>query len=469
MFSRYIIILFLSFLIGSPSFALTLKEAVDSALENNPEIHAQASSIDGVKSQIDQVVSNFYPTIAIQGAYGRSYRTPITYTMTQTAVTTGEIEIPPFPPVEITPETEIEPVTLESYADEPQTARNYGITFTQLLYSGSRRIHQFEIAQANLQIAQEGLERKKQDLAYQVVEAYYGVLLHKKMLDLNLQSEDIARAHLEQAQNYFSLGRISNADLLRAKIKLAEERFSRIEAENKLESAKVALNDILGREIDQPVQIEGDLLVISESNLPSSEKITAMAFENRPEWGILDFKKIIRERKVGIAKADYFPSLALQASYNKNNLDPDTPPERITTGILESESWYVTGVFSWKIFDSFRTRNKVKEAEAGLEELKARVKQMRSRILSEIKKARLYFHAAKSKIKVAKEQVELSEDNLRQVLENYRSGIAGNLEQLEAEKMLNEAKANLFQAVADLELAKAKINLAVGKTVFAIY
>jgi outer membrane protein TolC len=203
--------------------------------------------------------------------------------------------------------------------------------------------------------------------------------------------------------------------------------------------------------------------------LPGSEEVWSLALDNRPEWGILSFKKSIRERKVGLAKADYFPSLALRGSYAKTNLDPDTPPEQATSGILRSESWYLFGTCSWKIFDSFLTRNKVREAEASLEEIKAREKQIKSRILSEIKEARLYFNAAKSKMPVAKEQVELAEENLRLALESYRSGVVGNLEYLEARKLLNETKVDLLQAETDFELAKAQVNLATGKDIFRIF
>jgi len=471
MLPRFIVFLILTaFFFSSASFGLTLRESIEIAMKSNPEIRAHAAKIKGTESRVRQVISTFYPTIVLDGAYGRSYRTPIEYTYYPTAETTVTTEVnAPYIDIKITPETTIAPITLESYKDEPHTARNIGLAFTQKLFSGGKRIHQLRAAQASLRIAEEESKRRRQLLTYRVVEAYYGVVLRKKMLELASSSEKLAKTHLDQALNYFRFGRISNADVLRARLRLAQEKFNKIEAQNKLDEAKVGLNEILGRSVDEAIEIEENKAERPLVSLPGSEELFTLALENRPEWEAYRYREEIGKRGVEMARADFFPTLALHGSISKSYLDPDTPPENETEGILRSDSWFLYGVFSWNVFDGFRTQNRVKEAEAGMEEIATYEEQIKNRILSEIKEARLYFEAARSKIPVAKEQVDLAEENLRQALESYRGGVVGNIEFLEAQRILNQAKTDLLHSETGLEIAKAKFNLAVGKEVFALY
>ncbi len=471
MFPRYIKFgILIAFFLSSTSYGLTLRESVEIALQNNPEMLAQTAKIKGSKSRVDQVISTFYPTIVVDGAYGRSYRTPIKYTYYPSVETTVTSEVNvPWIDVRISTETTIKPISLESYRDEPQTARNIGLAFSQRLYSGGKRIHQLRAAQASLRIAEEESRRKRQLLTYRVVEAYYGVVLRKKMLELALASEKIAQTHLDQALNYFRFGRISNADVLRARLRLAQERFNKIEAQNKLDEARVGLNEILGRKVDEAIEVEESKTENLPVSLPDPEELLLLALANRPEWEAYGYRKEIGIKNVEMARADFYPTLALNGSISKSYLDPDTPPENETEGILKSDSWFLLGVFSWNVFDGFRTQNRVREAEAGLEEIRAYEEQIKNRILSEIKEARLYFDAAKSKIPVAREQVDLAEENLRQALESYRGGVVGNIEFLEAQKTLNEAKADLLDSETGLEIAKARLNFAVGSEIFALY
>jgi outer membrane protein TolC len=461
--------IFIAFFLNSSCFGLTLRESIEIAMENNPDILAQGARISGSESRLGQVISTFYPTISIDGGYGRSYRTPIEYTYFPTAESTATFEAPFIGVIEISPEVAVAPITLESYRDEPQTARNIGVAFTQILYSGGRRLHMLEIAKAHLRITEGELVRKGQLLTYRVIEAYYNVVLRKKMLELALESERVAEVHLDQARNYFGLGRISNADLLRAKIRLAQEKFNKIEIQNKLDKAKMSLNTVLGRGIDEEIEVEDAGSESGPASMPGSEEALLLALENRPEWEAYGLTKEIGASKVRIERAGFFPQLALRGSISKSYLDPDTPPENQTEGILRSDSWLLFGAFSWNIFDSFRTKNRVWEAMASLEEIKTHEKRIKNRISSEIKEARLYFNAAKAKVPLAQEQVDLAGENLRQARESYRRGVAGNIEFLEAQETLNKAKTDLLRSATDLAIAKAKFNLAVGIEIFALY
>jgi len=435
------------FFLGSASFGLTLRESVEIALENNPEILAQAEGINKLESEADQAFSGFLPELKIEGTYGRSYRTGVSYELLR-----GE-------KFTLTP-------------DDAANVTIYGAKLSQNLYTGGKLESRLDIARVRVKIAEEELKRRKQELIYKVILAYYDVLQAKRLLDLSLESMDLTNAHLELVKSYYSLGRVPKADLLFTNVKFAEAEFRKIRTENELEAAKIEFNRILGREIEIPILFKEMDFGLQEAAPPSSQDLLSLAFEHRPEWKVLNFQKIIGERKIVLAQSEFAPDLILSGSISKSYLDyPETEAmaEEDATGVADSFAWNIYGMLSWTIFDGLRTPNQIRGAQAELAEIKKYEREIENRIAAEIRQARLNLDAANLLIQVAQKEVEYAEENLALAQERYRKGVGGNVEFLEAQAALSKAKTDQLQAKADYELAKAKINLAVGKEVFALF
>lgn len=439
MFLRKITLLIFVIQICSASFALTLRESVDLAMKNNPQIHAQRKRITRAESDVGQVFSGYLPNVRLEGKIGLDYRTPIIY--------------------DISPGT-----SFTLYPDEAGTATGLKAVLSQNLYTGGRLESRLGIAKAGLEITKEELTRKKQELIYGVVVAYYGVARARKLLELSEESVDVAKRHLKQIETYFNVGGVARSDLLRGRVRVSKNELRRIKDQSDLEIAEIKLNDILGREINAAVQVEEMKPEPTAIALRDSKNLLDLAFEHRPKLRILGLRKKMSQGKINLARAEYLPSFRLMGSLSK-----DITNYSAASINYDVSSWNVGGVFSWTAFDGFKTQNQVKAARAAFAEIEVYENQTRNRIAAELKVAQLYFNAAKLRIRSAKEEVKFAEENLKHALEEYRSGVKRNIEYLEARRLLNGARADLLSAEADFELAKAKINLTVGKVVFNIF
>lgn len=429
----------ITFFLSSASFGFTLQESVEIALENNPEILSQAEKIKGFEGQVGQAFSGFLPQFKIEGEYGKDYRTPVSY--------------------DVMPGT-----SFTLYPDEAADVTSYRAVLSQNIFTGGKLTSQLDIAKVRLEIAKEELRRKKQELVYKVAAAYYNVLGSEKLVELSRESAEFAQAHLDRVKNYFSLGRVPKADMLRAKVKVAEEGLRKIQAGNQLDLSKVEFNNFLGREMEKEVLLEDMKFKASKKSLPNYKELLALAFGHRAEWRALSLQKRIGEKEISLAKSGYFPNLVLSGSTSKNITDyPDNNLKR------EVDSWNVYGMLSWTVFDGLNTPNQIKQAQAGLAEVEIREKQVANRIRADVKAAQLSFKAADLSIQGAQEEVEYAEENLKHAQEKYRKGVSGNIDLLDAQSALTKAKTDLLQAKFDFELAKAKINMAVGKEVFALF
>ena len=434
------------FFLCSPSFGLTLRESIEIALENNPEILAQAERINKLESEVAQAFSGFLPELKIGGTYGRSYRTAVTYQLFGEKLT-------------LTP-------------GEAGNVTIYNAKLSQNLFTGGKLESRLDIARVRVKIAEEESKRKQQELVYKVIRAYYNVLQAKSLLDLSLDSLELTSAHLELVKSYYSLGRVPKADLLLTKVKIAEVEFRKIKAQSELEEAKIAFNDVLGREIEEPVLFKEMDFSIKEATAPGSQDLLPLALEHRPEWKVLKFQEILGEREVVLAQFEFYSNLVLSGSISKSYFSYPESDEFIqedTSGVSESFAWNIYGVLSWNIFDGLKTPNKVRGAQATLAEIKEYERKFENQIAAEVKQARFNLDAANLLRQVAEREVEYAEENLKHAQERYRKGVGANIDFLEAQTSLTKAKTDLLNAQSDYELAKARINLAVGKEVFALF
>ena len=129
-----IFFILIAFFLGSASFGLTLRESIELALENNPEILAQAERINKLESEVGQAFSGFLPELKIGGTYGRSYRTAVTYQLFG-----------------------------EKFSLTPGEAGNvtiYSAKLSQKLFTGGKLESRLDIARVRVKIAEEESKRK---------------------------------------------------------------------------------------------------------------------------------------------------------------------------------------------------------------------------------------------------------------------------------------------------------------------
>src|ERR1039457_2970480 len=98
------------------------------------------------------------------------------------------------------------------------------------------------------------LERTDQEILFRVVQAYYGLLLTKKQVEVAEQSEKTAKSIMHRSQVRFDSGLVVESDLLTAKVRLASREQELIRAKSNLELARAQLNTAMGVPVDAGYQ-----------------------------------------------------------------------------------------------------------------------------------------------------------------------------------------------------------------------
>jgi TolC family type I secretion outer membrane protein len=432
--------MFLSLLFAGSSLALTLKESIGVALKNNPSILAVQKKVDAADAKLQQAVGAFMPTVKIDASYGRSYTQPST--------------------IQITQPTSMGAVTqnLQFGTDAQQDSKSLRASLNQPVFVAAL-FPGLKIAQKSADLAKEDLKKTILETSFNVTQAYFGVIRAEKMVKLSLESREMAQSHLNQVRTMVAAGVATQADLLRAKVQMANSEVVLTQAKNGLDIARDAFNNALGNDLEEEVKLKEEGFTGKVAAMPEYKNLLALSYDNRPDWKEYLLSKNIGEESLNIAQAAYYPTVMLSAS--TGNQVTEYPSFR-----SDVNSWAVTGAASLTLFDGFGIQNRIREAASNLEAQKATEEQIQNGIALEVRDSYLNLKSSLEMIDSAKKAVDSAEESRKVSSLRYSSGAGTNLEVLDAQVSLTQARINYLQALFNLEIAKAKINKVVGKEVF---
>ncbi len=422
-----------------PSAALTLKESVETALNNNPAVVGAWEKVHVAEAKRGEAFSNFLPHVSASGSAGRNF---IEYPL---------ITLPP----------QFGGGTLATGPDEAANYNAYSLTVNQTLFTGGKLLVGQKIAEINYQVAWQDYLRSSNETTLNVVSSYYAYLKAKKSLEVIDTSLGNLNRNLEQTQVFYDAGIGSNVDLLRVKTQVANVKITKLQAENGWRLARLAFETGLGRPLKPEEDLAEAALAASPEVALDQAAVLKTAYDWRPEWRQYELGLNAAEAAVGLSYSNFLPTLGLQWSIGRTiNEYPNNPASDSNL-----ENWRALLVGSWNIFDGFNTPMQIKESYASLNAARAQARQIKDAIALEVNSAYLSLVSAADQIAAAQTAADLAERTLQTAEINYRAQILTEQQYLDAHLADQSARLALWSAKYDFEVAKAKLNKAVGKAV----
>jgi outer membrane protein len=402
---------------------LTLQEAVALALRNNRAVQISARSVDKTRNALREARSNANFTIQGNATYTRFDRV-------------AEARFGP------------QPVRIGNL--ENRTAR---LTLTQVVdISGIIRTA-IRAANLTLTVSELEFERTRNDTILQVVQAYQGVARAEEFVRVAEEALRNAQERLRLIRAQVDAGVAAQFDLLRAETAVAQAEQAVLNARNQRELAAAALNNLLGRDLNTPVQVAKPER-LPDPELPPLETLTQQAFQNRPE--LIAAQRGIELAQVGItsARRSLLPNIVLtgQADFNLNT-SAFNPRRETYTGVA---------VLSVPIWDGGIARAREAQARDDLEIAQLRLKQAQEGIALEVRQAYLTLQDAQKRLEVARKGLEQATEALRLARVRFEAGVSPQLEISDAELAFTQAQTNLVNAQFDYLDAYAALLRAIG-------
>jgi outer membrane protein TolC len=240
------------------------------------------------------------------------------------------------------------------------------------------------------------------------------------------------------------------SDLLAMQVQVADFRQQLSKSTGDLIMAKAALNTVLARPVDSPVQVNGELKS-KNFTLPGAGELIRTALQQRPDYRKANEEIKAMEQKIKAAGGQWWPDLNLFAEVGRSSRN-----------IADGSSDFTIGAgLTFDILDFGRSA-RIRQAQAGTEAVRSRALHQANSIRLEITQAYQMFNTAKERLEVASAAVEQGIEALRIVQDRHEAGLTTITEVLRAQTALLGAKMNLLGARYDLYLSFAKTKLAAG-------
>ena len=349
----------------------TLRECVDYAIENNLTI--KQSEFDISLAEIDRkdAIGNFIPSLNLNGSH--SWNSGLT-----TDVTTGVLR------------------------NQTTQTTSGGVSSGVLIYRGLQNHNQLRKADLSILANRYQLDKMKDDISLNVINAYLQVLFGKEAVNVAIPQIEITREQLNRTNRLVEAGTIPKGDLLDIHATLANDEQNLIITQNNVEIALISLAQLLQLSDYENFDIaDEEIETLPLINLAdySVDAIYEKALANRNEIKVAQTNIDIAEKDIKLAKGALQPTLS--GFYNWNSrysnldrivgfeVDPNNPTRVIgqveTTGdnVITSNETPILGdpegfsdqffdrnkgssfglSLSIPIFNGFRASNNVKRAE----------------------------------------------------------------------------------------------------------
>ena len=347
----------------------------------------------------------------------------------------------------------------ETYTKQPQTryrssSINLGLNYEIDLWGRVR--NSVLAANENLNASKFDYDSARLSLSSSVAKSYFA------LVSLNMQ-EAVLKETLKTYEDTLTLrktqldlGGINEMTYLQSKAEVERAKTSLTSVLNSKSQALTSLAILTGKSNDEILKGA----VASAQNLPSSPEIKA-GISSDVLLRRSDVAKALADLKatnalVGVAKADYFPTISLTGLLGFTSIDF----ENIFVG--NANTWNIGGSLAQKIFDYGRTKNNVRVAETN-EQIAAITYEATVRsALGEVRDALISRQNAKLSLDQVKNLLQSQQKIYSPAKDQYNARYIGHLELLDAERNLLQAKLQDVSAKLDEVDSAVEVYRALG-------
>lgn len=401
---------------------LTLAEAVDLALCNNPQIKAAWASIKVQAGAVGEARAAYLPTLTGSTNYQLS-RTSYPGSSIPSNTTDGEA---------------------------------ISATLSWRLFDFGGREANRESANSMLTAAIAQHDATLQKTLMGVIQTYFDAYTAHATLQAKAQNESIAGNTLQTAQRREARGAVSRGDVLQATTALAKASLEKNRAIGDYQKALSVLVYVLGVPTRTHIVLADDLRDKQELEVRSLDAWLEIAQKSHPAIQAAQARLEAAKHKVIVTRSEGLPTVDASASYFQNGY----PGQALSTTRTQVSSVGVS--FSIPLFDGFSRTYKIRGAEAQTMEREAEVLDTEHNTLMEVVKAHADAATSLQNLHASEKLLGAAQESLSTSQRKYEKGAADILEILNTQAALNDAQQERIRSLSEWRSARLRLLASVG-------
>jgi outer membrane protein TolC len=415
---------------------ITMREALDLALEHNHRVRMARSSVDEKQHVKEVARSAYFPSV-------RTDSSVVHLTDTQL------IEIPAGGLGAVS--GNLIPARDITINQGALTATTLGTGIVQPLTQLFKIRAANDVARADLQATSGRLRAIENSVALKVHQLYYRILIvdvQRSAVRAKLEASENLRTERVQQVRY---GSALDADLIESRAQSLQAKQELLSADLELSDLQMQFNDVVGLPLNTAVVLDPNVALTPQSC--ERDDCVALALASHPELAEARAQVDKASAAVRLAKYEFVPDVEVFARYSYQNNVPFLAQNFATVGVH----------LRYDLFEGGRRRAAIRERNAQLAQAQENV----ARIVDEVE---LRVQTAYNKLERTQQMVAVSEELLSLRRESRRVAtelvVHGGALRSQAQASVAqelEARAILLRSQLDFVQAVDEMNEAIGR------
>ena len=429
---RSLIVLFFFVAKTSAQEVLTLENAVKIALENNYEI---------------KIASN-------------------NSLISKTNVTSGNAGMLPKATATITDNNGIQNLsqtradgTVNTLDNGKSSNLSYGIGLDWTIFDGFKMFAKLDQLKELQKLGEAQLKMTIITKISDVTATYFDLVQQQQQLAALDTTIVISNQRLNLAQNRFSIGKASKLEVLNAQVDLNTDKVALLRQKEMYANSKIALNQILARDVKTYFTVVDSISVDSKLSLP---ELTALAEQQNPQLEAQIINRKVAELQLKQIKGTRYPTVKLNTGYNFSE-------SRSSLGFTTQSS--ARGLnygfsASLNLFDGFVQNRNEQIAKIQIDNSKLAIEQQNEQLYSQLATSFQTYLTNLELIDLEEKNEAIANQNLNITLDKFRIGTITTLEFRTAQLNYVNAKVRYSNAQFQAKLSEIALKELAGTITF---
>lgn len=305
------------------------------------------------------------------------------------------------------------------------------------------------LASHQAEAATVGLSQAEQDALAAGAIAYFQVLRAQGLARVASETYRQAQEHLRLGELRLKAGNGTRAELLQLQAMAANAQVSMIQAQNLLETNRLALGHVLNepigaRELDASASVRPMAL----------DQHLAAALDRRQDLRTQALKVEADRDRAALESSAQLPSLSTVGRYAWHN--------------LEAGELYAGLNLNWTLFDGNRASNRAKAAQYDAAAAILQLEQLKKAAELEIRQTSLAREEASLRLQASANAMRAASEAYAIARRRYELGLATQVELIDVQNTWLQAENAQVMARADLSQAEIRLHRALGNDLAAL-
>ena len=391
--------------------SMTIKDVIDSAMQNNLDIASAGYELEAVKIKKNSSYASFLPEISLQSQFSADS-------------------------------------LIDATRAKKQNAHSLVVGYSIL--NGGSGIATIKSANSALNAANMQYLNAVGNIILNAIDKYEEVIVTREIYDISISNEKLASANLLKVESRFKFGDVTITDVKRAKYELSRAVTAKNKAFGDVKTAESNFAYYIG--ISAPSKNIQDINLFAVDKFSSFENFMSSVMQNNPAIFASNFNAEAAKFAVGIARSKFFPSMSIQL---QKSLQSGYP---YNNQYLEGKESRATIALNVPIFSRGQDALGVKESVNSMNKAMNDAENMTQKVKNKAIEYWNQMSVARSNLESIQNGLHLAESALSSAQAEYEVGTKTTIELLRAQQDLHEIR---------VESAKVRRNLVMA--IFASY